>query len=226
MNRILPFLLVLSCVGAVPAEEPRAGHRSWGDVEHWAEVFDDPARDEWQKPISLVGFLGVEPGQTVADLGAGTGYFTRPLSIQVGPAGRVYAVDVEKKMLDHLMQRTDIVTDRVIPVVASKNDPKLPEGKIDLVVAVDTWHHIEKREAYLKKLQRCLSPEGRVAIVDFREGDLPVGPPPEHKLAREEVVREFEDAGWRFVAESVMLPYQYVLVFWPPEKDRPELRGL
>ena len=142
------------------------------------------------------------------------------MSIQVGREGKVYAVDIEKAMLDYLMQRSDVATDRVIPTVATANNPKLPAGRIDLVVVMNTWHHIDKRSKYLERLKKSLSPEGRIAIVDFREGELPVGPPPGEKLSHDQVVAEFEDAGWRFVAESVALPYQYVLIFLPPKKDR------
>jgi len=96
------------------------------------------------------------------------------------------------------------------------DDPELPPAEIDLAVIVNTWHHIEKRDKYIKRLGKSLSPEGRVAIIDFRAGELPVGPPPEHKLSHDQVVSEFEKAGWRFVAESVALPYQYAMIFLPP----------
>jgi predicted methyltransferase len=194
-----------------------------GSVERQAAIWDDPARDEWQKPLTLLEFLGIERGATVADVGAGTGYLTKLLSIQVGPEGRVYAVDVKKAFLDHLMAREDVMTDRVVPLRAKKNDPLLPAGEIDLVIVLNTWHHIDDRTQYLSRLLEALSPEGRVAIVDYREGELPVGPRPSIKLPREQVVSEFKEAGWRFVAESVALPYQYVLVFLPPEK--PDTRG-
>jgi ubiquinone/menaquinone biosynthesis C-methylase UbiE len=220
MKRIIPLLCLLPCLAAVAGDKPEKGHRPWNDIEHWVQVFDDPQRNEWQKPLMVLGFLGIEPGDIVADLGAGTGYFTRPLSIQVGTEGKVYAVDIEKAMLNHLMQRTDIATDRVVPTLATPSNPKLPAGWIDLVLVVNTWHHIEKRSKYLERLKKSLSPEGRISIVDFREGELPVGPPPGEKLSRDQVVAEFEEAGWRFVAESVALPYQYMLIFLPPSTEK------
>ena len=94
----------------------------------------------------------------------------------------------------------------------------MPEGEIDLVVILNTWHHIDKRTEYLPRLLKSLSPAGRVAVIDYREGKLPVGPKPAEKLARDTVVAEFEQADWRLVAESVALPYQYVLIFLPPAK--------
>lgn len=218
MKRLILLLCLILCLTAVAAGRSDKGHRPWSDVDHWAEVFDDPSRDKWQKPLTVLTFIGVEHGATVADIGAGTGYFTRMLAAQVGRAGKVYAVDIEPKMLDYLMQREDVVAERVVPVVARRNDPKLPDSEIDVVVVMNTWHHVDKRPRYLRKLEDCLSPEGRVAIIDYRKGDLPVGPPDRRKLSREEVVSEFDEAGWRLVAESVALPYQYMLIFMPPEK--------
>ena len=118
-----------------------AGHdatirHSFEDVEHWVEVFDDPERDTWQKPKSLLGFLGIRRGDTVADLGAGTGYFTKLLSVQVGSTGKIYAIDVEQAMLDHLMQRDDVIAERVVPVLAEPGDPGLPDGEVDIVTGV------------------------------------------------------------------------------------------
>ena len=107
----------------------------------------------------------------------------------------------------------------MVPILGTVKDPRLPEAEIDVIVVVNTWHHIAKRTKYLRKLHKSLTPEGRLVIVDFREGELPVGPPPEQKLSRDQVVREFEEAGWRFVAASVALPYQYTLIFRPAKKD-------
>src|SRR5262245_5916794 len=151
MRRAILVLLLLPILGPAAAARGPApeGHHSWDDVEHWAKVFDDPSRDAWQKPLSLLNFLGIEPGETVADIGAGTGYFTKTLSIQVGPQGKVYAVDISQPMLDHLMGRKDVPAERVVPVLGAADDPKLPAGAIDLVVVLNTWHHIGKRSKYL-----------------------------------------------------------------------------
>jgi predicted methyltransferase len=219
MSRFIPLVCLTMCLVVAPAvaEEPGVRH-DWSDVERWSRVFDDPARDEWQKPLELLTYFGLDAGETVADLGAGTGYFTKLLSVAVGPEGRVYAVDVEQAMLDHLMDRDDVMTERVTPVLAAPDDPRLPEGEVDLVVTVNTWHHIAKRKKYLRRLAKSLTPEGRLVIIDWHEGELPLGPPAGHKLGREQVVDELDDADWRLVAESVALPYQYVLTFLPPAK--------
>lgn len=189
------------------------------DPERWARVFDDPARDEWQRPAEVLDFLGVAAGQRIADLGAGTGYFTVRLAEAVGPDGRVYAVDVEPSMVDYVARRcADAGTgDVVVPILAEPDDPGLDERSVDTVLVVDTWHHIDDRLAYLERLAGSLRPGGRVAVVDWREGKLPVGPPVGHKLSRGAVVEEFGEGGWELVAEKADLPYQYVLVFAPPQ---------
>ena len=194
-----------------------AAHHRFDDVERWVEVFDSPERDAWQKPQSVVEFLGVQEGEVVADLGAGTGYFTVHLAGAVGVPGRVYAVDIESTMVDYLEERAQQAgLGQVTPVLAAPDDPKLPEAGVDLIFICDTWHHIDDRLVYLGRLERALRTGGTVAVVDFREGELPVGPPPGSKLSRAEVVAEFEEAGWSLASESDALPYQYVLVFTPP----------
>lgn len=215
----LLICVTLASVLALAVSPPAsAGDHEMSDAAHWAAVFDDPERENWQMPLTLLLFLGISRGETVADIGAGTGYFTRYLVSSVSPTGAVYAVDIEPALLDHLMAREDITTKLVIPVVAEPDDPKLPAGEVDLIVLLNTWHHIGKRSKYLKLLEASLSPSGRVAIVDFRLGDFPVGPPDSKKLSREKVLAEFGKAGWRLVAETVALPYQYGLIFLPPEQ--------
>ena len=223
--RLLCLLLCLPLGASERSRQEKGGHRPSSDVEHWAGIFDDPSRKEWQKPITVLTFLGIQNGTVVADLGAGTGYFTSLLSIQVGPAGKVYAVDIEPAMLDYLKSRDDIMQERVVPILAKASDPKLPEGEVDLVFTVNTWHHIKKRIKYLRRLETSLTPEGRIAVIDFRAGELPVGPPPGEKISRDDVIEEFEEAGWRFVAESVALPYQYLLIFLPPKDPSRRLFG-
>src|SRR5436309_2696741 len=179
-------------------------------------VFEGPSRDAWQKPAELVAALGLHPGMTVADLGAGTGYFSRHLSAAVGPEGTVLAVDTEPNMVARLRERAEAErTVNVVPILASADNPRLPAHATDLVLIVDTFHHIDDRLTYLRGLRRCLRPGGRVAVIDWQKHALPVGPPPEHKLAHEQVVEEMETAGYALIGEPGLLPYQYFLVFRP-----------
>ena len=198
------------------ASDDATTHHSFDDVEHWKAVFDDPARDEWQKPADLVKALAIRPGMAVADLGAGTGYLSRHLSAAVGPDGTVFAAEPEPKLLAYLRERAEREkTANVVPVLASLDDPRLPPRSVDLVLVVDTFHHIDHRVAYFRALRRVLRSGGRVAIVDWHKRPLPVGPPPEHKLDRDQVVDEMRAAGYALAAEPDVLPYQYVLVFAP-----------
>ena len=195
------------------AATPGSVH-DFADVEQWRRVFDDPARDAWQKPQELVAALGLRPGMWVADLGAGTGYFSRWLDAAVRPHGVVFAVDTEPNLVAHLRARAEQEkTACVVPVLASFDDPRLPPRALDLVLIVDTYHHIGDRLTYLRRLGTTLKPSGRIAVVDWQKRPLPIGPPAEHKLAREQVVDEMAAAGYRLVDEPKILPHQYVLVF-------------
>jgi len=222
--------LLLALAGGVAAREPgptpTAGHHhghddatarhAFDDVSHWQSVFDDPARDAWQKPAELVAALQIRPGMAVADIGAGTGYFSRYLAAAVGDAGTVFAVDPEPNLVRHLRERSEKEgTAQVVPVLGSVDNPRLPAGAVDLVLFVNTVHHIDTRVDYLRRLQRALKPGGRVAVVDFKKEPLPVGPPMDHKLAPDKVIAEFAAAGYRLVDRPEVLPYQYVLVFVP-----------
>lgn len=186
------------------------------DVETWVGVFDDPARDEWQKPGEVTRALGLAEGMVVADLGAGTGYFLPHLARAVGPTGWVLAVDTEPNLVRYLGQRArKSHVNNVIPVLADAADPFIPEGRADLVFLVDTYHHIDDRLDYFSRLKSALAPGGRLAIIDFLEKPLPVGPPPGHKLGRSFVIEEMGEAGWKLTLEPDILPYQYFLVFEP-----------
>jgi ubiquinone/menaquinone biosynthesis C-methylase UbiE len=220
---VLTILLLAAIAPGAPAEEPgphdATTDQKFQDIQRWVERFESPDRASWQKPGTVMRVLGLAPGDRVADLGAGTGYFTAWLSGVVDRNGRVYAVDIEPGMLEYIRKRENIHHDNVITVLADLDDPKLPEGELDLVLIVDTWHHLDDRLSYLERLRRTLRAAGRIAVIDWHAGELPEGPPPGHKLSREAVLGEFEKAGWTLDTESVALPYQYFLIFSPPAAD-------
>jgi predicted methyltransferase len=191
-------------------------HHPFTGVEKWKKIFDDPKRDGWQKPKETVAGLDLKPGQIVADLGAGTGYFERHLSKAVAPGGIVLAIDSEPEMVQHLGRRAlEEQTPNVVPVLALPDEPFLPPGRVDCVLIVDTYHHIDDRLNYFRRMQEALAPGGRVAVVDFHKRELPVGPALQHKLAREFVVDEMRQAGWSLAGEKTFLPYHYFLIFQP-----------
>jgi ubiquinone/menaquinone biosynthesis C-methylase UbiE len=219
LRRVGILLALALCARVAAADGPShdatpGSHHPFDDVDQWVGVFDDPARDAWQKPRELVAALHIRPGTAVADLGAGTGYFSRHLARAVGPHGTVFAVDVEPNLVVHLRERAEHEqTENVVPVLASTNDARLPTGRVDLVLIVDTYHHIDDRLHYLPRLKGALAKDGRVAIVEWQKRELPVGPEMAHKIARELVVDEMTSSGYRLVDEPDVLPYQYVLVF-------------
>lgn len=177
---------------------------------------EDPDRLRWQRPARLVQALGLRPGQTVAEIGAGSGYLVRRVARVVGPRGRVYAVDVEPRMLPVLIEglrRGGL--DNVTPVLGRDDDPLLPARSCDLVLVVNTYHHLRGGPRYLRRLRRLLRPGGRLVNVDFHRRETPVGPPVERRVARETFLRDARRAGFRLVREATFLPYQYCLVLAP-----------
>lgn len=220
------FLAVLALCALIPscgrsghedhhAHDATVQHR-FDDAAKWAKHFDGPERDAWQRPEVVIEALGPRAGQSVADIGAGTGYFTVRMAPVVGPQGRVFAVDVEPSMVEYIRERAAKAgLENVEAVVTAPDAPGLEPASVDLVFICNTWHHISDRLHYLDALRAVLRPGGRVAIVDFKPGDLPVGPPPGHKLAGEDVIAEFTEAGWTLREQLDVLPYQYVLVFEP-----------
>lgn len=180
-------------------------------AEQWTKEFDDPARDAWQKPGEVVAAMKIRPGMTVADIGAGTGYFEPWLSRAVGPSGTVLALDIEPEMVRYLTERA--AREQLGNVKASQvagDDPQLPKGKVDRILIVDTWHHIPSREAYAGKLREALSPEGSILIVDFTK-EASHGPPPQHRLTPDQVVAELRAVGLSAGMAPVGLPEQYVV---------------
>jgi ubiquinone/menaquinone biosynthesis C-methylase UbiE len=193
---------------------PHEMHQRHGDAAAYIASLEDPARDAYQKPDEVMKALALRRGEVVADIGSGSGYFTLRFAHAVGEAGRVYAVDVSPEMMRHLNRRLrDAGIRNVVPILSDPDDPLLPDASVDRFVIVNTWHHIEDRPGYVALLKRMLKPGGQVVHIDFEKRDLPVGPPPAMKIAREELVKQMEAAGFKLAAEHGFLPYQYFLVF-------------
>jgi predicted methyltransferase len=203
----------LLSAGPVPAQTPHSHQHSFGDAEKWAKVFDDPKRDAWQKPHEVIQALALKPDAVVADIGAGTGYFSVRIAHMI-PKGRVYGVDTEPGMVKHLAERAQRAGLKNVTAVAGKpGEPRLPE-KADLIVFVDVYHHVEERERYFRQLQNSLKPGGRIAVIDFRM-ESPVGPPKHARIEPDRVKDEMKRAGYVLAQEHAFLPNQYFLVFRP-----------
>jgi ubiquinone/menaquinone biosynthesis C-methylase UbiE len=209
------FLIALSYAllpaGPAAAQSPHTHEHSFGGAENWAQVFDDPKRDAWQKPHEVIQALALKPDAVIADIGSGTGYFSARFANMV-PKGRVYGVDIEPDMVKYLADRAKREgLKNITAVTGAPDDPRLPE-KVDLIVMVDVFHHIADRARYLKKLQGSLKPGGRIAIIDFRM-DSPDGPPKSARIAPDRVKTELKSAGYALVQEHAFLPNQYFLIF-------------
>ena len=185
-------------------------HR-FSDAERWAKIFDDPARDAWQKPHEVIAALAVAPDSTVADIGSGTGYFAVRLA-RAAPKGRVYGVDTEPSMVRYLDERAKHEgLANLVSIAGRPGDASLP-GKVDLVLLVDVYHHIGERESYFGRLRGSLNPGARVAIIDFRL-DAASGPPKRERITSAQVKAELEKSGYALAKEHEFLPNQYFLVF-------------
>jgi len=189
---------------------------AWGQVAHqhhppsseeYVRVLEDPQRDVWQKPHEVVMALGLKPTEAVADIGAGSGYFTRRFAMH---AGKVYAVDIDAKLLEAAMKDAP---KNVEAVLATPDDPMLPAASVDTIFFCDVLHHIDGRAAYYPKLAKALKPGGRIVAIEFYKKPLPLGPPESMKISEEELVAELKAAGFRKTNSFDFLPYQYFMVF-------------
>ena len=208
---ILP--LSISALSAVPHDEHEM-QRFHSDPKAYIGALEDPKRDAYQKPQEVMTALGIKPGEVIADIGAGSGYFTFRLALHVGDKGKVYAVDVSPDMILHINRRIrELNVSNVVTVLSDPDDPLLPDHSIDRFFFSESWHHIENKTKYLALMKRMLKPAGEVVMIDFQKKDLPVGPPLQMKIAKEDLIKQMETHGFRLQKEYTFLPYQYFLIF-------------
>ena len=192
----------------------RQMHLLHQDSGAYIAMLDDPKRDAYQKPHEVMTALKLNEGEAIADLGAGSGYFTFRLARHVGDTGRVYAVDISPEMVVHMNRRIrDLKLKNVVSILATPDDPLLADASIDRFFICDTWHHIENHDRYLALLKKMLKAGGEIVMVDFNKEETPVGPPLEMRINRDDLVKEMERNGFRLAKEHTFLPYQYFLVF-------------
>lgn len=199
--------------GNAPVDSGSANaHMHGSDFETLARNFEDPAREKWQKPAEVIALLGDLSGKTVADIGAGTGYFSFPLAEK---AKKVIAIDIDRRFLEYIDQKN-----RRLPVPlpietrrATESDPQLQPGEADIIILVNTYHHIDNRPEYFSVARQTLAEGGAVVIVDFFKKELPVGPPTRLKLDPETVAGELKRAGFREIRiDREILEYQYIII--------------
>lgn len=218
---LVAVVLLVGSVGAQPTPQPSEpgvyqGRRIANVMSYagapWLERDD---REQEEAPTKLIAKLQLHPGQNVADIGCGSGYYSRRLAPLVAPTGKVYGVDIQPEMLRMLEEaaRKDNVAN-IVPVQSTPDDPKLAPGSIDWILLVDVYHELQNPEPMLRKMRDALSPEGRVALVEFRlEGSTAAHIRSEHRMSVEQVLKEWEPAGFELVELWEEMPTQHVFVF-------------
>lgn len=194
------------------ADVPRDQHGNPHDLAAYLAKLESPERAAWQRPDEVVAALGLRAGAVAADVGAGPGYFTLRLARAVGPTGLVFGLDVDATLSALLARRAaEAGLANVVPVLSPDGDG-LPPRPCDLILLVNSFHHFPDGPGTLARLAGALAPGGRVALVDFHEGDLPVGPPPAHRVTRAQIDHAVAAAGLVVARELTLLPYQHFLL--------------
>jgi predicted methyltransferase len=177
-------------------------------------LLEAPDRDLWQRPDQVMDAMGIAEASVVADIGAGSGWFTIRLARRVGPQGLVYAEDVQPEMLTAISRRVQREGLTNVKAVRGENsDPNLPAASVDAILIVDAYHEVEDRVTMLANLARALKPQGRIGVVDFKLDGTGPGPSPEERVSPDVVVKDAAKAGLRLLRQEPFLPYQYLLIF-------------
>ena len=179
-------------------------------------ALENPQRDAEQKPAEVIAALALRNGETIADIGAGSGYFAFRFARPIGNSGRVYAVDVDPDMILHMNRRIrDLKLINVVTVLSAPDDPLLADNSIDRFFVCNTWHHLENPPKYMGLIKRMLKPGGQLIIIDYKMKTSPAGLPPEMKVPKRDVVKQLESNGFKLIGEHDFLSSQYFLVFSP-----------
>lgn len=214
MRRLASSLLAALLLPALLAAD---GTRRPAPVMGWqgAGWLEREDRDREQRPDEVIRAMGLRDGDVVADVGAGTGYFTRRLARAVAPRGRVYAVEIQPEMIALLKQGVEKAgLTNVVPVLGAADDPRLPAGALDWILLVDVYHELQQPKAVLARMREALKPTGKVALVEYRlEGPTALHIREEHRMSPKQVLAEWEPAGFRLAARHEFLPTQHFFVF-------------
>jgi predicted methyltransferase len=172
-----------------------------------------PEREAEEEPSRAIEALGLRSGMTVADIGAGSGYYTVRMARKVGPDGKVYATDIQVGMLSLLQRRAkqeQILN--IVPVLGAVDDPKLPPGSLDLALMVDVYHELAAPQAFVRRLREALKPDGRLVLIEFRKEDPRVPIREEHKMSVAQVRQELSADGYAIDEVIDILPWQHIIV--------------
>jgi ubiquinone/menaquinone biosynthesis C-methylase UbiE len=183
-----------------------------------ADWLDREEREMEEQPEKAIAQFNLKPGMLVGDVGAGTGYYSIRIAKLIAPGGAVYANDIQPGMLDKLRERAAAANvTNIVTVLGTESDPKLPPGKLDLVVMVDVYHELSRPQRMLQGIRESLKPGGRLVLLEFRKEDPSVPIRPEHKMSVDEVKAEVTPEGFRFEKVVDKLPWQHIIFFQKPE---------
>ena len=215
MRSAVCALLLLAQLGFAQGVHPITGRHYAGVMGvGGADWLVRPEREGEEHPDEALDAIGITAGSTVADIGAGAGYMTWRMAERVGPSGKVYANDIQPKMLDllrHNMAERKLTN--VTPVLGAVDDPKLPRASIDVVLLVDVYHEFSEPQKMLQRIRESLRPDGRIVLLEYRGEDPAVPIRPEHKMTVQQVKAELEPEGFRLDRVSEVLPRQHILIF-------------
>ena len=214
----LALIGVTASVALAQPTHPVSGRRIANVMGHeGAAWLERPEREAEEAPSKAVTALDLRPGQVVADIGAGSGYYTMLLSKAVGPRGRVYATDIQPEMLALIKKKIDVApASNVELVLGTPAESRLPDGALDVALMVDVYHELAQPQAFLQSLRRALKPDGRLILIEFRKENPNVPIREEHKMSIAEARTELEAEGYRFDRVVDVLPWQHILVFRQP----------
>jgi ubiquinone/menaquinone biosynthesis C-methylase UbiE len=208
---IISLVLLVGLYGLMPAHS----QESERDHHYTPGQFEKDSRDQWQKVDDVIKAFGLKKGQSIADIGGGSGYFTRSFAKTVGPEGIVYCCDLATNLLEFLQdQSKEEGLKNIITVYAAMDRPMLPPKSLDHIFFCNTNHHLSNRVEYYKGLIPLLRQDGQLVVVDWKKKKQKIGPPPSHNHSQEMLTKEMGEAGWKLVREiKDVLDYQYFLIF-------------
>jgi cyclopropane fatty-acyl-phospholipid synthase-like methyltransferase len=210
-DRMLLCVVAMALLLVIAPSAAQLGSRP---AEEWIKTLDGPARVAGMKIDEVVAALKLQPGQTVADIGAGSGLLVAPLAKAVGPRGRVYAVEIDAGFFPEIRRRAAAAQVANVETVLGKfTDPALPVKSIDVAVFHDVIHHVENRAAYLKTLATYLAPAGRIVVIDYEGGMGPHRGEPQLEVTRDQLAGWMKDAGFSQVDDVKLFTDKYVLAF-------------